>query len=428
MSQNQIEIMAPAGSYESLMAAVNAGANSVYFGVENLNMRAGNSVNFSLEDLAKITAICREKNVKSYLTLNTIIYDSEIEKMRQIVDAAAQNGISAIVASDMAVLNYARKAGVELHASTQLNISNIEAIDFFSKFCDVIVTARELTIFQVADIIKEIEKRQIKGPSGNLVKIEVFCHGALCMAISGKCYLSLHHYNHSANRGECFQICRRSYLAKDLETDEELVIDNKYIMSPKDLCTIEFIDKIIEAGVSVLKIEGRARSAEYVKATVECYRQAADDYFNGTWSEQKAKTLKEKLATVFNRGFWNGYYLGQRLGEWSDVHGTKAARTKVYLGKVINYFSKIKVAEIIFETGEELSVGEDVLIIGPTTGVMEQKAEELRENKESVPKVQKASLFSMPVKNLVRRGDKLYKLKAVPIQTPLPTSWKTPGP
>jgi putative protease len=410
MPQNQIEIMAPAGSYESLMAAVNAGANSVYFGVENLNMRAGNSVNFSLEDLAKITAICREKNVKTYLTLNTVIYDSEIEKMRQIIDAAAQNGISAIVASDMAVLNYAREKGVELHASTQLNISNIEAVNFFSKFCDVIVTARELTIFQVADIIEEIEKRQIKGPSGNLVKIEIFCHGALCMAISGKCYLSLHHYNHSANRGECFQICRRSYLAKDLETDEELVIDNKYIMSPKDLCTIEFIDKIIEAGVSVLKIEGRARSAEYVKTTVECYRQAADDYFNGTWSEQKAKVLKEKLATVFNRGFWDGYYLGQRLGEWSDVHGTKAARTKVYLGKVTNYFSKIKVAEIIFETGEELSAGEDVLIIGPTTGVVEQKAEELRENDESVPKVQKASLFSMPVMSLVRRGDKLYKL------------------
>jgi putative protease len=408
MPQTQIEIMAPAGSYESLMAAVNAGANSVYFGIENLNMRAGNSVNFSLEDLARITAICKEKNVKSYLTLNTVVYDSEIERMRQIVDAA-QNGISAIVASDMAVLSYAREKGIELHASTQLNISNIEAVGFFSKFCDVIVLARELTISQAANIIKEIEKRQIKGPSGNLVKVEIFCHGALCMAISGKCYLSLHHYNHSANRGECFQICRRGYLAKDLETDEELVIDNKYIMSPKDLCTIEFVDKIIEAGVSVLKIEGRARSAEYVKTTVECYRQAADSYFNGTWSEQKAKALKEKLATVFNRGFWNGYYLGQRLGEWSDVHGTKAARTKVYLGKVTNYFSKIKVAEIIFETGEELFAGEDVLIIGPTTGVVEQKAEELRENEENVLKVQKSSLFSMPVRNLVRRGDKLYK-------------------
>ncbi len=410
MPQNQIEIMAPAGSYESLAAAVNAGANSVYFGVENLNMRARNSVNFSLEDLEKITAICREKNVKSYLTLNSVIYDDEMERMRQIVDAAVQNKVNAIVASDMAALNYARERGATLHASTQLNISNIEAVNFFSKFCDVIITARELTILQVADIIKEIEKRQIKGPSGNLVKIEIFCHGALCMAISGKCYLSLHHYNHSANRGDCFQICRRSYLAKDLETDEELIIDNKYIMSPKDLCTIEFIDKIIEAGVSVLKIEGRARSAEYVKTTVECYRQAADDYFNGTWSEQKAKILKEKLATVFNRGFWDGYYLGQRLGEWSDVHGTKAARTKVYLGKVTNYFSKIKVAEVIFETGEELFVGEDVLIIGPTTGVVEQKTEELRENRGRVPKVQKTSLFSMPVKSLVRRGDKVYKL------------------
>jgi len=410
MPQNQIEIMAPAGSYESLMAALNAGANSVYFGVENLNMRARNSINFSLEDMAKITAICREKNVKSYLTLNTVIYDSEMERMRQIIDAAAQNGISAIIASDMAVLSYARKKGVELHASTQLNISNISAVEFFSEFCDVIVTARELTIFQVADMIREIEKRQIKGPSGNLVKIEIFCHGALCMAVSGKCYLSLHHYNHSANRGDCFQICRRSYLARDLETGEELEIDNKYIMSPKDLCTIEFTDRIIEAGIGILKIEGRARAPEYVKTTVECYRQAVDSYFDGSWSAQKAKMLRERLATVFNRGFWDGYYLGQKLGEWSDVHGTKAARTKVYLGKVTNYFSKIKVAEILFETGEELSLGEDILITGPTTGVVEQKAEELRENEKNALRVQKASVFSMPVREPVRRGDKLYKL------------------
>jgi len=397
------EILAPAGSYESLMAAINAGANSVYFGVENLNMRARNSINFSLEDLEQIIAICKDKHVKSYLTLNTVIYDGEMERMRQIVDAAT--GIDAIIASDMAVLSYARKKGIELHASTQLNISNIEAVEFFSAFCDVMVLARELTIFQVTDIIKEIEKRQIKGPSGNLVKIEIFCHGALCMAISGKCYLSLHHYNHSANRGDCFQICRRSYLAKDMETGEELVIDNKYIMSPKDLCAIEFVDKIIEAGVSILKIEGRARSPEYVKTTVECYKQAAEK----TLTKEEKLALKEKLSTVFNRGFWDGYYLGHKLGQWSDVHGTKAARTKTYLGKVTNYFSKINVAEIIFETGEELSAGEDVLIIGPTTGVVEQKAEELRENGECVSKVQKASLFSMPVRELVRRGDKLYK-------------------
>ena len=397
------EILAPAGSYESLMAAINAGANSVYFGVENLNMRARNSVNFSLEDLAKIIAICKENNVKSYLTLNTVIYDSETERMRQITDAAV--GIDAIIASDMAVLGYARKKGIALHASTQLNISNIEAVEFFSAFCDVMVLARELTLAQVAEIIKEIEKRQIKGPSGNLVKIEIFCHGALCMAISGKCYLSLHHYNHSANRGDCFQVCRRGYLAKDLETDEELVIDNKYIMSPKDLCTIEFIDKITEAGVGILKIEGRARSPEYVKTTVECYRQAVEK----SLTKEEKLALKEKLSTVFNRGFWDGYYLGHKLGQWSDVHGTKAARTKTYLGKVTNYFSKINVAEIIFETGEELSAGEDVLIIGPTTGVVEQKAEELRENGECVSKVQKASLFSMPVRELVRRGDKLYK-------------------
>jgi putative protease len=332
-----------------------------------------------------------------------------MEQMRQIVDAAAQSKISAIIASDMAVLNYAHKKGIELHASTQLNISNIEAVKFFSAFCDVMVLARELTIFQVADIIKEIDKLQIKGPSGNLVKIEIFCHGALCMAISGKCYLSLHHYNHSANRGDCFQICRRGYSVKDLETNEELVIDNKYIMSPKDLCSIEFLAQIIESGVSVLKIEGRARAPEYVKTTVECYKQAVDSYFAGTLTGEKAKSLKDKLATVFNRGFWNGYYLGQQLGEWSDVHGTKATKTKVYLGKVVNYFSNIKVAEILFETGEKLHLGEEILIIGSTTGVIEQKAEELRENKKNVSKVEKGSLFSMPVKELVRRGDKLYK-------------------
>jgi len=408
--QNKVEIMAPAGSYESLMAAINAGANSVYFGAENLNMRARNSNNFSLEDLAKISTICKEKNVKSYLTLNTVIYDGEMEQMRRIVDTVAQNGINAIIASDMAVLNYAHKKGIELHASTQLNISNIEAVEFFSAFCDVMVLARELTISQVADIIKQIEKRQIKGPSGNLVRIEIFCHGALCMAISGKCYLSLHHYNHSANRGDCFQVCRRGYSVKDSETDEELAIDNQYIMSPKDLCTIEFLAQIIEAGVSIFKIEGRARAPEYVKTTVECYRQAAESYFAGTLTKEKAKSLRERLSTVFNRGFWNGYYLGQRLGEWSDVHGTKASTSKVYLGKVMNYFSNIKVAEILFETGEELSLGEDILIIGSTTGVVEQKAEELRESEKSVSQVKKGSLFSMPVKELVRRGDKLYKL------------------
>ncbi|MDR2579504.1 MAG: U32 family peptidase [Fibromonadaceae bacterium] len=410
MKHNEPSIMAPAGSYESLMAAVSAGADSVYFGIENLNMRARNSNNFSLEDLAKIVGICKERNVKSYLTLNTVIYDSEMEQMQRIVDAAAENGVDAIIASDMAVLNYARKKGVELHASTQLNISNIEAVEFFSAFCDVMVLARELSISQIADIIKEIEKKQIKGPSGNLVKIEIFCHGALCMAVSGKCYLSLHNYKHSANRGECFQVCRRSYLARDLETNEELIVDNKYIMSPKDLCTIEFIDKIIEAGVSVLKIEGRARAPEYVKTSVECYKQAVNAYFNGTFSEEITKGLKEKLAAVFNRGFWDGYYLGAKVGELSDVHGSKATRIKVYIGKVTNYFSKIKVAEILFESGEELFTGEDVLIIGPTTGVIEQKAEELREDQGPIPKVQKSSLFSMPVKEFVRRGDKLYKL------------------
>lgn len=406
----QIEIMAPVGSYESLAAALNAGANSVYFGVENLNMRSGNSVNFSLEDLKEISLLCKEKHVKTYLTLNTVIYSSEIEQMQNIVDAAVQNDISAIIASDASVLSYANKKGIDVHASTQLNISNIEAVKFYSSFCNVMVLARELTIFQIADIAKQIKEQQIKGPKGELVKIELFCHGALCMAISGKCYLSLHHYNHSANRGRCFQICRRGYLASDLETGEELVLDNKYIMSPKDLCTIEFINQIIKAGVSVLKIEGRARAPEYVKTTVECYKQAVESYFNKTWSEQKAQQLKEKLSTVFNRGFWNGYYLGAKLGELTNVHGSKATKKKVYLGKVTNYFSKLKIVEITFETGEELTKGEDILIIGKTTGVIEQKAEEIRENDNNIIKVQKGSVFSMPVKEIVRRGDKLYKL------------------
>jgi putative protease len=348
--------------------------------------------------------------------VNTIIYDSEIEKLHQIIDAAAENNITAIIASDMAAITYARKKKVDVHASTQLNISNIEAVEFFSQFCDVVVTARELTIFQVANIIKEIEKRQIRGPLGELVKIEIFCHGALCMAVSGKCYLSLHQYNSSANRGACFQSCRRGYLVSDIETGDELNIDNQYIMSPKDLCTISFIDKIIEAGVSVLKIEGRARSAEYVKTVVECYDEAIKSYFDKTYSEEKIKIWEEKLSTVFNRGFWNGYYLGQRLGEWSDVYGSKATKTKVFIGKVINYFSNIGIAEIKFETEEELSVNDDILIIGITTGVIEQTVEELREDLKQVEKVKQSSLFSMPVKELVRRGDKLYKLTSKTLQ------------
>ena len=402
--------MAPVGSYESLAAAIKAGADAVYFGIEQLNMRARSANNFTFEDLASIVDICNENNVKTYLTVNTVIYDNEIEKMHKIIDAASENKISAIIASDMAVIMYARKKGVAVHASTQLNISNIEAVEFFAQFCDVMVTARELTIFNVADIIKEIEKRQIKGPSGKLVKIEIFCHGALCMAVSGKCYLSLHQYNASANRGECFQACRRGYLVSDLETNDELIIDNQYIMSPKDLCTISFLDKIIDSGVSVLKIEGRARSAEYVKIVVECYDEAINSYVDASFSQEKIEGWKNRLSTVFNRGFWNGYYLGQRLGEWSEVYGSKASKTKVFIGKVLNYFSNIAVAEIKFETDNTLSVNDEILIIGPTTGVVEQKISELREDLLSVTMVKKHSLFSLKTNELVRRGDKLYKL------------------
>jgi putative protease len=331
-------------------------------------------------------------------------------QMRAIIDAAKLHNVTAIIASDMAVIKYARQCGVTVHASTQLNISNIEAVEFFSQFCDVMVTARELTIFQVAAIVAEITKRQIKGPSGELIKIEIFCHGALCMAVSGKCYLSLHQYNASANRGACFQACRRGYLVTDIETNDKLIIDNQYIMSPKDLCTISFIDKIIEAGVSVLKIEGRARSAEYVNTVVDCYDAALRSYFDHTFSAEKIKQLQTKLATVFNRGFWNGYYLGQRLGEWSDVYGSKATTTKVFIGKILNYFTNIGVAEIKFETDETLATNDKILIIGQTTGVVEQTVSELREELKIVDKVKQNSLFSLKTIQQVRRGDKLYKL------------------
>ena len=408
--REDIEIMAPVGSYESLSAAIQAGANSIYFGIEQLNMRARSSNNFNFDDLKNIVEIANEANIKTYLTLNTIIYDNEIKKMQQIVDHAVNNKVTAIIASDMAVINYARKKNIKVHASTQLNISNIEAVEFFSQFCDVMVMARELSLEQINRITKEVENRQIKGPSGNLVKIEIFCHGALCMAISGKCYLSLHQYNASANRGACFQACRRSYRVADNETEDELIIDNQYIMSPKDLSTISFIDKIIESGVSVLKIEGRARSAEYVKTVVSCYDEAIKSYFNNTYNQISIKKWEERLSNVFNRGFWNGYYLGQRLGEWSDVYGSKATKTKIFIGKILNYFSNIAVAEIKFETNEILTVGDEIIILGPTTGVVEQKIEEIRENLKSVEKVGQSCLFSIKTNELVRRGDKLYKL------------------
>jgi Collagenase and related proteases len=408
--RTDIDLMAPVGSYESLMAAIQAGSNSIYFGIEQLNMRARSSNNFTFDDLRNIVSICEEHNVKTYLTVNTIIYDEEMEKMHKVVDAAAENHVTAIIASDISVMQYARRKGVEVHASTQLNISNIEAVAFFAQFCDVMVTARELSLEQVKYITEQIRQRDIRGPKGELVKIEIFCHGALCMAVSGKCYLSLHEYNHSANRGACLQACRRAYRVTDIESGDELEIDNKYIMSPKDLCTIGFINKIIDAGVSVLKIEGRARSCEYVKTVVECYDEALNSCFDGTYNREKIDGWKKRLETVFNRGFWDGYYMGQRLGEWSEVYGSRATKTKVYLGKVLNFFSKINVAEIKLETAEELSVGDEILITGTTTGAVQQIADEIREDLKPVQKVVQGSLFSLKTSEVVRRGDKLYKI------------------
>lgn len=408
--RTDIDLMAPVGSYESLMAAIQAGSNSIYFGIEQLNMRARSSNNFTFDDLRNIVSICEEHNVKTYLTVNTIIYDEEMEKMHKVVDAAAENHVTAIIASDISVMQYARSKGVEVHASTQLNISNIEAVAFFAQFCDVMVTARELSLEQVKYITEQIRQRDIRGPKGELVKIEIFCHGALCMAVSGKCYLSLHEYNHSANRGACLQACRRAYRVTDIESGDELEIDNKYIMSPKDLCTIGFVNKIIDAGVSVLKIEGRARSCEYVKTVVECYDQALNSCFDGTYNREKIDGWKKRLETVFNRGFWDGYYMGQRLGEWSEVYGSRATKTKVYLGKVLNFFSKINVAEIRLETAEELSVGDEILITGTTTGALQQTVDEIREDLKPVPKVVQGSLFSIKTSDVVRRGDKLYKI------------------
>lgn len=408
--RTDIDLMAPVGSYESLMAAIQAGSNSIYFGIEQLNMRARSSNNFTFDDLRNIVSICEEHNVKTYLTVNTIIYDEEMEKMHKVVDAAAENHVTAIIASDISVMQYARSKGVEVHASTQLNISNIEAVAFFAQFCDVMVTARELSLEQVKYITEQIRQRDIRGPKGELVKIEIFCHGALCMAVSGKCYLSLHEYNHSANRGACLQACRRAYRVTDIESGDELEIDNKYIMSPKDLCTIGFVNKIIDAGVSVLKIEGRARSCEYVKTVVECYDEALNSCFDGTYNREKINGWKKRLETVFNRGFWDGYYMGQRLGEWSEVYGSRATKTKVYLGKVLNFFSKINVAEIKLETAEELSVGDEILITGTTTGALQQTADEIREDLKPVPKVAQGSLFSIKTSDVVRRGDKLYKI------------------
>jgi len=407
---NNIELLAPVGSFESLAAAIQGGADAVYFGVGNLNMRSRSSANFTLNDLSEIISICHKNNIKSYLTLNTIIYDEEIPQVTDILEAVKKNNVDGIIASDFSVIERAFNAGIPVHISTQCNITNFEAVKFFSKYADVMVTARELHLNQVAAIVEQIEKEQIKGPSGELVKIEVFAHGALCMAVSGKCYLSLHDNNHSANRGACFQLCRRSYLVKDKESGTELEIDNEYIMSPKDLCTIGFLDKILKAGVQVLKIEGRGRSADYVKTVTTCYKEAINSYFDGTYTQEKIELWRNKLKTVYNRGFWDGYYLGQTLGEWNNVYGSQAVKEKIYIGKIINYYSKIMVADIKVEA-RELSVGDEINIIGNTTGVYEGSVTEIRIDDRITEISAKGIVCSIPVLSEVHRGDKLYILK-----------------
>jgi putative protease len=408
MNRKEIEIMAPAGSYDSLMAAIQSGADSVYFGVEQLNMRAASSNNFTIKDLKNIVSICKENGLKSYLTINVIVYDNEIEQMKEIVDAAAESGISAAIASDQSVINYAFSKGLEVHLSTQLNITNVEAIKFYSQWADVAVLARELNIDQVRYISDAIRDKDIRGPRGELIKIEMFAHGALCMAISGKCYMSLHENNRSANRGACYQTCRKSYVVTEKETGYELEIDNDYIMSPKDLCTIGFLDKIIDSGARVLKIEGRARSSEYVRVVTSCYDEAVKSIIDNSYSSEKIALWTTRLSTVFNRGFWDGYYLGQKMGEWTSSYGSSATKRKVYIGKISNYFSKINVAEIKLESGD-LNKGDTILITGPSTGVVEYIVDEIRVDLKATPTALKGELCSVKTTDFLRRSDKVYK-------------------
>ena len=409
MQRKDFEIMAPAGSWESLQAAIQAGADSVYFGIERLNMRSRSSSNFTTEDLHRIVERCKEAGIKSYLTINTIIYDEDLELMREIVDNAKEAGVSAIIAADVAVMQYAISQGVEVHLSTQLNISNVEALRFYAQFADVVVLARELNMDQVAEIHRRIVEENIVGRNGELIRIEMFCHGALCMAVSGKCYLSLHELNASANRGACMQVCRRAYRVHDEDSDIELTVDNKYIMPPKDLKTIHFMNKMMDSGVRVFKIEGRARGAEYVKAVVSCYNEAIEAHLNNEFTDEKVADWDVRLAKVFNRGFWDGYYLGQRLGEWSHNYGSKATHKKVYIGKCTNYFQKIGVAEFLLEA-QTLSVGDEILVTGETTGAYEDVVEEVRVDLKPVETVEKGTYFSIKTKDVVRRNDKLFKI------------------
>ena len=406
---NDIEIMAPVGSYEALAAAIQAGAGSVYFGIGKLNMRSKSTKNFTLDDLHTISETCHEHGVKSYVTVNTVVFDEEMDEMHALLDAIKANKISAIIASDQSVIQYARKIGVEVHMSTQCNITNMEAVKYYSQFADVMVTARELNINQVKQITEEIERQHITGPGGELVRIEVFCHGALCMAVSGKCYLSLDNFGTSANRGACVQPCRRGYEVTDRDKEITLAIENEYIMSPKDLCTLPFLDKVLAAGVKVLKIEGRGRSPEYTKVTVGVYREAVDAINAGTFNEEKVAAWTKRLRSVYNRDFWDGYYLGRKMGEWTKKYGSQATKTKLFIGTITNFFGKINVAEIRMET-HDLNVGDEIMIIGPTTGVYEDTVKEIRVDLLPVNQTVKGELCSIPAHDIVRRGDKVYKI------------------
>ncbi len=405
----KVELLSPAGSFESLMAAIKGGCDAVYFGVEQLNMRARSTNNFTLEDLRKIAVIARENKIRAYITMNTILYDHDIQLMKKIVDAAKEEKIDAIIASDHAVMNYAKKTGMPVHISTQANVTNIDTVEFYAAYADVIVLSRELSLMQVASIQKEIERRQVTGPSGHLVRLEIFAHGALCMAVSGKCYLSLHSHFASANRGACIQNCRRSYIVTDKDEGMEYEIDNEYIMSAKDLCTIPFLPEILQTGVSVLKIEGRGRSADYVYKTTLCYREAINACFQNTYTEEKVNGWMETLSTVYNRGFWDGYYLGRKLGEWSENYGSVATKRKIYVAKGVKYFEKATIAEFYCES-HSLSVGDDIMVTGPTTGYVETTVGELRVNGIPVTKVERGTSFTVGIPEKIRPSDKLYKV------------------
>ena len=409
MKRSDIEIMSPVGSYESLQAAIQGGAASVYFGTGHLNMRSKSSHNFTLDDLKEIVGLCREKGIRTYLTVNTVLYDEELPDMRRTIDAAKEHGVSAVIASDLAAIQYARSIDMEVHISTQVNITNVESLRFFAAYADVMVLARELNLEQVKKISDAIELQHITGPSGKPVQIEMFVHGALCMAISGKCYLSLHEKNHSANRGQCLQTCRKSYIVTEKQSGNELEVDHEYIMSPKDLSTIHFLNKILDAGVTVLKIEGRARSPEYVKTVTECYREAVDAWFEGAYTEEKIRHWQERLSRVFNRGFWDGYYLGQRLGEWSHRYGSRATQRKIFVGRITNYYKRIGVAELMPEAST-IAPGDQVMIIGPTSGVVESRVQEIRVDDGPVNQSPRGVPCSIPMSDTVRRNDKLYKV------------------